>query len=48
MKKERFEIDSAVMAETLGLKEKAVKAVLINRKNSVTNLLKSFLFCGHT
>lgn len=39
----RLEMDSALMADVLGLKETTVKAVLINRKNSVVNVLKSLL-----
>jgi len=37
----RLEIDSALMADILGLKEKTVKAILVNRKRSVINVLKA-------
>ena len=37
----RLDVDSLMMAEILGLQGKAVKAVLVNRKNSVVNVLKS-------
>ncbi len=37
----RLNIDSALMADILGLKEKTVKAILVNRRNSVVNVLKA-------
>jgi hypothetical protein len=37
----RLNADSLEMAEMLGLPGKSVKAVLVNRKNSVVNLLKA-------
>lgn len=39
----RLDIDSAVMGYLLGLGEKQVKAIMLNRKNSVANILKSLL-----
>ena len=42
----RLDVDSFLMADILGLKDKAVKAVLVNRKNSVVNVLKSVAGVG--
>ena len=39
----RLNIDSVLMGNILELKEKQVKAVLLNRKESVVNVLKSLL-----
>jgi hypothetical protein len=39
----RLDVDSLFMANILGLKDKQVKAVLLNRKKSVINVLKSLL-----
>jgi len=39
----RLDIDSVLMGNILELKEKQVKAVLLNRKESVVNVLKSLL-----
>ena len=39
----RLDIDSAKMAEVLGCAGRVVKAVLLNRKRSVVNVLKSLL-----
>jgi hypothetical protein len=39
----RLDIDSSLMGNILELKEKQVKAVLLNRKESVVNVLKSLL-----
>jgi len=39
----RLDIDSSLMGTILELKEKQVKAVLLNRKESVVNVLKSLL-----
>ena len=39
----RLDIGSVLMGNILGLKDKQVKAVLLNRKNSVVNVLKSLL-----
>jgi hypothetical protein len=40
----RLDIDSVLMGNILELKEKQVKAVLLNRKESVVNVLKSLLY----
>ena len=37
----RLNVDSLMLAEILGLKERAIKAVLVNRKTSVVNVLKA-------
>ncbi len=39
----RLDVDSFVMGNIFKLKERQVKAVLLNRKNSVINVLKSLL-----
>ena len=39
----RLDVDSAVMGGILGMKKAPVKAVLLNRKTSVVNVLKSLL-----
>ncbi len=39
----RLDVDSVAMGNILGLKDKPVKAVLVNRKKSVMNVLKSLL-----
>lgn len=39
----RLDVDSVLMGNILELKEKQVKAVLLNRKESVVNVLKSLL-----
>ncbi|WP_136798479.1 hypothetical protein [Desulfosediminicola ganghwensis] len=39
----RLDIDSILMGSILGLKDKQVKAILLNRKESVVNVLKSLL-----
>ena len=39
----RLDVDSITMGNILGFKDKPVKAVLVNRKNSVMNVLKSLL-----
>ena len=39
----RLDVDSVAMGNILGLKDKPVKAVLVNRKKSVVNVLKSLL-----
>lgn len=39
----RLDADSVLMAGILGLKDKAVKAVLVNRKRSLLNVLKSIV-----
>jgi len=39
----RLDVDSEVMGNILELKEKKVKAVLVNRKESVVNVLKSLV-----
>ena len=39
----RLDIDSTLMGDILGLKDKQVKAILLNRKDSVVNVLKSLL-----
>jgi hypothetical protein len=39
----RLDVDSGVMGDILGLKDKQVKAVLLNRKRSVVNVFKSLL-----
>jgi hypothetical protein len=39
----RLDVDSALMGNILELKDKQVKAVLLNRKDSVVNVLKSLL-----
>ena len=39
----RLDVDSVTMGNILGFKDKLVKAVLVNRKNSVMNVLKSLL-----
>ncbi|MBM9518296.1 hypothetical protein JWG39_00510 [Desulforhopalus vacuolatus] len=39
----RLDIDSLLMGNILKLKDKQVKAVLLNRKESVVNVLKSLL-----
>ncbi|MCI5166101.1 MAG: hypothetical protein D3903_08380 [Candidatus Electrothrix sp. GM3_4] len=39
----RLDIDSLLMGNILELKDKQVKAVLLNRKKSVANVLKSLL-----
>ena len=39
----RLEVDSGLMGNILGFKGKPVKAVLLNRKRSVMNVLKSLL-----
>ncbi len=39
----RLDVDSAMMGDILCLKNKHVKAVLLNRKRSVVNVLKSLL-----
>ncbi|MFH2011395.1 MAG: hypothetical protein ABIJ37_01610 [Pseudomonadota bacterium] len=40
----RLDVDSILMGNILGLKDNPVKAVLLNRKNSVINVLKSLLY----
>ena len=37
----RLNIDSLLMGEILNLKDRSIKAILINRKNSVVNILKA-------
>ena len=39
----RLDVDSVAMGNILGFKDKLVKAVLVNRKKSVMNVLKSLL-----
>jgi len=39
----RLDVDSSMMGDILELKDKKVKAVLLNRKESVVNVLKSLL-----
>ena len=39
----RLDVDSSLMGDILELKEKKVKAVLLNRKDSVISVLKSLL-----
>ena len=39
----RLDIDSSLMGDILDLKDKQVKAILLNRKDSVVNALKSLL-----
>ena len=39
----RLDVDSSLMGNILELKDKQVKAVLLNRKESVVNVLKSLL-----
>ena len=39
----RLDVDSVLMADILGLKDQVVKAVLLNKKKSVINVLKSLL-----
>jgi len=39
----QLDVDSVLMGDILGLKGKRVKAVLVNRKSSVINVLKSLL-----
>jgi hypothetical protein len=39
----RLNVDSAVMGSLLGFTDRAVKAVLLNRKQSVINVLKSLV-----
>jgi len=39
----RLNVDSILMGGILGLKERLIKAVLINRKTSVVNVLKAVL-----
>ena len=39
----RLDVDSSLMGEILRLKDKQVKAVLLTRKKSVVNVLKSLL-----
>ena len=39
----RLDIDSLLMGKVLGLKAQAVKAVLLNRKKSVLNVLRSLI-----
>ena len=39
----RLDVDSVLMADILGLKDQVVKAVLLNKKKSVVNVLKSLL-----
>lgn len=39
----RLDVDSVTMGNILGFKDKLVKAVLVNRKKSVMNVLKSLL-----
>jgi hypothetical protein len=39
----RLDIDSLLMGDILGLKDKQVKAILLNRKESVVNVLKNLL-----
>jgi hypothetical protein len=39
----RLDVDSGLMADILGLKDQVVKAVLLNKKKSVINVLKSLL-----
>ncbi len=39
----RLDIDSVLMGNILELKDKQVKAILLNRKESVVNVLKSLL-----
>jgi len=39
----RLDLDSSMMGNILGLKNKQVKAILLNRKNSVINVLKSLI-----
>jgi len=39
----RLDVDSSLMGNILELKDKQVKAVLLNRKDSVVNVLKSLL-----
>ncbi|MDA3925997.1 MAG: hypothetical protein PF904_14970 [Kiritimatiellae bacterium] len=39
----RLDVDSLLMGEILGLKERSIKAILVTRKNSVVNVLKSLM-----
>jgi len=39
----RLDVDSVLMGDILGLKDQVVKAVLLNKKKSVINVLKSLL-----
>ncbi len=39
----RLDVDSVLMGDILGLKDQVVKAVLLNKKKSVVNVLKSLL-----
>lgn len=39
----RLDVDSVLMADILGLKDQVVKAVLLNKKKSVINVLKSLV-----
>ncbi len=39
----RLDVDSELMGYILGLGQKQVKAIMINRKNSVVNILKSII-----
>ena len=39
----RLDVDSVLMGNILGFKDKQVKAVLLNRKRSVVNVFKSLL-----
>jgi len=39
----RLEVDSLLMGEMVGLKERAIKAIMVTRKNSVVNVLKSLV-----
>jgi len=39
----RLDVDSLLMGDVLGFKDQVVKAVLLNKKKSVTNILKSLL-----
>jgi hypothetical protein len=39
----RLDVDSLLMGNILGFKEQVVKAVLLNKKKSVANVLKSLL-----
>ena len=39
----RLDVDAALMADILGLKDQVVKAVLLNKKKSVIHVLKSLV-----
>ena len=40
----RLDVDSVLMGNILGFKDRVVKAVLLNKKKSVINVLKSLLY----